>query len=460
MNKRQKEVHQAFLDNEKEVLEMLEDNYKDAIAEIDEKIALLLGRQDADMQNVIYQVEYQKALKGHVEGILTQLQSNEFQTVSQYLQKAYEDGFIGAMYDMQGQGVPLVIPINQEAVVAAIQHETKLSEDLYTALGKDTKRLSKQIAAEISRGISNNATYEEITRNIASFSNIPMNNAARIARTEAHRIQCKATADAQFRAKEKGADVVKQWDSFLDGKTRSSHRHLDGQIRELEEPFEVNGKEAMQPGGFGDPAEDINCRCALLQRARWAVGNDFTKYDRETGDIVEIKAKDYDDFKNKYKKQSELVRSSAQKKKGKVIELNKYEFEGNTYEVDGKHVILDNTKHEKDIAQLLAKELGAEVQMVPRVVYPQGISTPDYIIDGRKYDLKEPTGSGKNVLYNMINKKKKQADNFVFDVSKCPLEFDQIEEQIKGIYSSSHTTFVNDIIVVKDEAVKKKYKRE
>lgn len=39
------------------------------------------------------------------------------------------------------------------------------------------------------------------------------------------------------------------------------------QIRELDEPFEVQGMTAMQPGDFGDPAEDCNCRCALLQRA-------------------------------------------------------------------------------------------------------------------------------------------------------------------------------------------------
>ena len=105
------------------------------------------------MQYVIYQIEYQKALKAQVQAILEQLQSKNFDTVSAYLTKSYEDGFIGTMYDLQGQGIPLVFPIDQEQVVAAIQHETKLSESLYSSLGKDTKLLSKQIAGEISRGI-------------------------------------------------------------------------------------------------------------------------------------------------------------------------------------------------------------------------------------------------------------------------------------------------------------------
>lgn len=316
MNRRQKEIQKLFLDDENKVLKKIEQNYQTALADINYEIERLLARDDANLQNVIYQIEYQKMLKSQVETILENLHNNEFRTVSEYLTKSYEDGFIGTMYDLQGQGVPLVIPIDQRQVVTALFHETKLSESLYNALGKDTKELSKRIASEISRGITNSSTYNEIAMNIANLSKIPKNNAMRIARTEAHRIQCKATADAQWKAKAKGADVVKQWDSSLDGKTRDTHRQLDGQIRELGEPFEVEGKEAMEPGGFGRPEEDCNCRCALLSRARWALGNDFTKWDQETGGLVKIKADEYDDFKRKYEKKSESVRSNVQKMNG------------------------------------------------------------------------------------------------------------------------------------------------
>lgn len=310
MNKKQKEVQQTFLNNEKAVLKKLESNYKDALDEINNRIAILQSRDDADMQYVIYQIEYQKALKAQVQAILEQLQSKNFDTVSAYLTKSYEDGFIGTMYDLQGQGIPLVFPIDQEQVVAAIQHETKLSESLYSSLGKDTKVLSKQIAGEISRGISNAAMYSEMARNIAGYAGISKNKAMRIARTEAHRIQCKATADAQWKAKEKGADVVKQWDASLDGKTRDTHRLLDGQIRELDEPFEVMGMTAMEPGGFGDPSEDCNCRCALLQRARWALVDEYTKWspdtpveisDDGTTQFIKVDANSFTEFKGYYK---------------------------------------------------------------------------------------------------------------------------------------------------------------
>lgn len=467
MNKRQKEVAQAHLDNEKAVLKKLEKNYQDALDEINDKIAILLARQDADMQHVIYQVEYQKALKAQVQAILENLQSNEFETVSEYLTKSYEEGFLGTMYDLHGQGIPLVMPMDQEQIVAAIQHETKLSENLYNSLGKDIKLLNKQIAGEISRGIATGMMYGEIARNIASWGRIPKNNAMRITRTESHRIQCKASMDACEKAKSKGADVVKQWDSSLDKRTRDSHVKLDGEIKELDEKFS-NG--LMYPGDpNGTAAEVINCRCSLLQRARWNLGSDYTKWSHDapvmisddgTTQLTVIEAKNYEDFKKKYNKATERVRENVQKKKGEVALLDKYTVDGITYTVDGKHVVLDNTEHEREVAKLISEEIGEKVSLVPRVVFPQGVSTPDYIIGDKKYDLKEPIGSGKNVLYNMVHKKKSQANNFIFDISKCPLDYETINKQIEELYSSKHTSFIDEIIVIQDGKIKKKFSKQ
>ena len=309
INKREKEAQQVFLDNEKAILKQLEQNYEDALAEINDKIAILMGREDAELQHVIYQINYQKALKKQVSAILDKLHANEYESISEYLAKSYEDGFITTMYNLQGQGIPLVIPIDQKQVVEAIQTDSKISTDLYTALGKDISKLKKQISGEISRGISNAAMYSEIANNLSAYARIGKNNAHRIVRTEMHRIQNKAAMDACWKAKYNGADVVRQWDSALDKKTRKSHRELDGQIRELDEEFEVNGHTAMFPGGFGRPEEDINCRCALLQRARWNIGSDYTKWSEDapieiaddgTSQLVKIDTNSYKKFKGYY----------------------------------------------------------------------------------------------------------------------------------------------------------------
>ena len=321
MKKHEKEVLQAQLAQEKNVLRKLEENYEDALAEINGKIEALLARNDADMAHVIYQIEHQRALKTQVQAILENLQSNEFETLSEYLVKSYDEGFLGAMYSIHNQDIPLIFPIDQKQVIEAVQHETKLSESLYASLGHDIKDLQKKIAGEISRGISTGQGYGEIARNIADYAKIPKNRALTIARTESHRIQNKAAMDACEKAKSKGADILRQWDASLDGDTRPTHRQLDGQIRELDEPFEVAGKKAKYPGAFGDPAEDCNCRCALLQRARWALGKEELDTLKDRAKYFGLdKSKDFAEFKDKYLKAAKTLENTG---KSGIIKVSK-----------------------------------------------------------------------------------------------------------------------------------------
>lgn len=89
-----------------------------------------------------------------------------------------------------------------------------------------------------------------------------------------------------------------------------------------------------------------------------------------------------------------------------------------------------------------------------------GIQTPDYLMDGVKFDLKSPTGRGKNLLSGMLAKKKKQSPNFIFDITGCPLSEEVIESQINGLYASQHTRFVEKIVVIKNETIFKVYDRQ
>lgn len=136
--------------------------------------------------------------------------------------------------------------------------------------------------------------------------------ALRIARTEGHRIQCQATMDACYKAKEKGADVVKQWYITLDGKTRESHQKVDGEIRELDEKFS-NG--LMFPGDpSGGAAEIVNCRCALLQRAKWALDEAELETMKERAEYFGLdKSENFEDFKKKYLKAAEDLTKKFQK---------------------------------------------------------------------------------------------------------------------------------------------------
>ena len=205
------------------------------------------------------------------------------------------------MYDLHGQGIPLMLPLNQEQVLNALTTDSKLSKPLSERLSEDIKTLKRKVSSEISRGIANNFSYTEIAKNLRGVSNVGMNNAYRIARTEGHRIQNQSSMDAANKAKQNGADVVKQWDATMDSRTRPHHRQLDGQIRELDKPFEIAGRKAMYPSGFGIAAEDILCRCVLLQRAKRALDDDELQTLKERAEFYGInKTKDFDEFKQKY----------------------------------------------------------------------------------------------------------------------------------------------------------------
>ena len=178
---------------------------------------------------------------------------------------------------------------------------TKLSVPLYTRMGIDVGVLKKQIAKHISRGIATSSSYAHIARNIDGASNVGFNKSMRIARTEGHRIQVLSANDAQHAAKAKGCEVVKQWNATLDGRTRPMHRLFDGKLAEIDEPFVVDDMEVMYPGGFRIASQDVNCRCALLQRARWALDAGELKTLKERAEYYGLdKTKDFEDYKRKY----------------------------------------------------------------------------------------------------------------------------------------------------------------
>lgn len=307
MNKAQKEVQQTQLNAEKKVIRLLERVYERAKKDCEQKIRELSARTDMEnLQSVIYQKQYQQMLVDQLESILYDLQEGQFTNIADYLQESYVNGYTGVYYDIgKVTGIPVVMPIRQDQVVKAVQTDSKLSTSLYNKLGEDVTYLKKSIRAELSRGIASGSTWNQMAVHIAKGMNSPFrkayNNAIRIARTEGHRIQNEAALDAQDEAKKKGANVVKQWDATLDDRTRPDHQAADGQIREIDEPFDVGGEKMKAPGVGGSAKNVCNCRCCLLQRAKWALDEDELEELKERAAFFGLdKSKDFEEFKQKY----------------------------------------------------------------------------------------------------------------------------------------------------------------
>jgi HK97 family phage portal protein len=82
----------------------------------------------------------------------------------------------------------------------------------------------------------------------------------RIARTE---VLGASNEAALLSMKQSGVVKKKEWLATLDGRTRESHAHLNGEIVDLEKEFSNGLKYAGDPNGAAE--EVINCRCAVIE---------------------------------------------------------------------------------------------------------------------------------------------------------------------------------------------------
>ena len=320
MRKSEKEALQAMLGDEQETIKALEKAYQRALRRIDNHIRIL--ESDEMTQSKIYQKRYQEAMKAQINAALDELHKKSNQTIEEYLTRSYQHGYVGTMYTLHKQGMPILAPIDQRAVTRAVRTDSKLSGRLYGELGVDMQKLKKTIRREISIGISIGSDYGMIARQVQISSGIPLKRAKTIVRTEGHRIQQQSADDARNAAKAQGCQVVKQWDAVLDGNTRTDHRILDGQIREVGEPFEIDGKKAEYPGAFGRPEEDCNCRCVALTRARWGLDADELQTMKDRAKFFGLdKAENFKEFEEKYLKAAETVEKSG---KSGIIQVKKF----------------------------------------------------------------------------------------------------------------------------------------
>lgn len=315
MNKWERELAALELRGEREVLVKMRGHYEAALERVNAKIEALSERDDLPG---IRQRRYQESIAEQIGSAMDELRSGAHGTLEAYLRDSYERGFVGSLYNLQKQGIPLAFPIDEASMARAVRttaEGVKLSERVYSNVG----RLQKQVVAEITRGFADaeSATAvarriaekteiaEGIKRNVAGRVSQAFRRSMTIARTEKGRVASQSALDAMRKAKGQGADVVKQWDSTLDGRTRPDHARADGQIRELDEPFSVGGSKGLAPRMMGSAAQDVNCRCACLQRSRAALEMpeeaEYTKWDGVNQCFVDLSdAESYADFERRH----------------------------------------------------------------------------------------------------------------------------------------------------------------
>ena len=127
--------------------------------------------------------------------------------------------------------------------------------------------MARRVEKIIRQGREEGLTLREIAANISTkLRPISRARAATIARTETHN----AAGFAHHKyykqvATDYGSKMLKRWGATNDLRTRSAHSIANGQIREIDEDFDVDGLPMAHTGDpRGGARNNINCRCVII----------------------------------------------------------------------------------------------------------------------------------------------------------------------------------------------------
>ena len=98
--------------------------------------------------------------------------------------------------------------------------------------------------------------------------------------------------------------------------------------------------------------------------------------------------------------------------------------------------------HEIYVAGILAEYFKADIEFVPR----SNRRTPDFLIKGRVWELKSPTGTGKNNIQRQLQEAHGQSVNVILDASRSKMHPDEMlrraEYQFKIVKSVKRIIFI------------------
>ena len=154
---------------------------------------------------------------------------------------------------------------NSEAVERIMRDNPDLLPVAKVDVAKDLRWSKQHINSAVMQGIMQGESITDIAARLRMVSDMDYNASIRNARTMTTSAQNGGRIDSMKRVQNMGATVKKMWVATLDSRTRHWHRQMDGQKRELDEPFESDIGKIMFPGDpDADPANVYNCRCAVI----------------------------------------------------------------------------------------------------------------------------------------------------------------------------------------------------
>lgn len=175
---------------------------------------------------------------------------------------------------------------NADAVARILMEDPSLLPVQSIDVEKDVKWYNKIMQNAVIQGILQGETLDQIALRISEEAGDKgLNAIRRQARTAYTSAMNAGSLMAMENARDKyGIELQKRWMATLDDRTRDSHARLDGQVQDIDEPFDSLLGPIMWPGDpDAEPANVWNCRCWMDEyypgydntRARYDVDGNF-----------------------------------------------------------------------------------------------------------------------------------------------------------------------------------------
>ena len=320
----------------------------------------------------------------------------------------------------------------------------------------------------VRQGLEQGDTYTTMARNVKKKFGKEVKKELFLVRTEARRVQ-EFTKFETMKEVDKQVGLVKVWHTMKDEAVRSTHQAMEGVEVGMDEEFTLpSGATCLTPTGTGLPEEDCNCRCFV----EYKVGNDEEKvnddiYDEKLNNYGEVLIDKNENFFNAENKDKEMKNfneisreflNSKTIKGRKVKNLPKSKYKIMNFKGD-YNLVFDHDEYEKNIANWLAREIGGEIYLCPRVELPKGIRTPDYIWDNEKWDLKSINSHGKNTINTAIKNTKNQSKNVILNLIDDTYTDDDVYKEMNRIFSNSRYSYIEKVLLVENYKLRNIFKR-
>lgn len=149
---------------------------------------------------------------------------------------------------------------NQQAVARLVIEQPKLLPPSKVSYPKDMAWNMKKLGRALTQGIIQGEGIEKIAERMSDVTGSSRKAMVLHARTSMTGAQNAGRIYGMEAAQEFGINVKKQWMATLDDRTRDSHQELDGQVQDVDKPFDSILGPIMYPGDYSaDPANVYNC---------------------------------------------------------------------------------------------------------------------------------------------------------------------------------------------------------